>query len=187
MKWYSYISQVVRMYDKDLHKEFVFCSYLIGLLPADKVEMIDIESKLKLEYYKLQKTFQGAINLQQEKGVYEPSSAVGAKGFDEKHPLDEIIDKINEHYKGNFTDADKVLLTTLQNKLMSDKKLAKMAKSSDPQIFADAIFPNAFNQVAQESYQESQETYTSLFQDKTKYDAIMSALSAIIYREMRKK
>ena len=63
VKWYSYISQVVRMFDKDLHKEFVFCSYLIKLLPAEKVEMVDIESKLKLEYYKLQKTFEGAITL----------------------------------------------------------------------------------------------------------------------------
>ena len=27
VKWYSYISQIVRMFDKDLHKEFVFCSF----------------------------------------------------------------------------------------------------------------------------------------------------------------
>ena len=57
IKWYSYISQVIRMFDKDLHKEFVFCSYLLGLLPAEAVDMVDLEGKLKLEYYKLQKTF----------------------------------------------------------------------------------------------------------------------------------
>ena len=61
IKWYSYISQVIRMFDKDLHKEFVFCSYLLGLLPAEAVDMVDLEGKLKLEYYKLQKTFDGQI------------------------------------------------------------------------------------------------------------------------------
>lgn len=69
VKWYGYISQVVRMFDKELHQEFIFCSYLIKLLPAEKVEMIDIESKLKLEFYKLQKTFEGVITLEEKKGL----------------------------------------------------------------------------------------------------------------------
>ena len=187
IKWYSYISQVVRMYDKDLHKEFVFCSYLIGLLPAEKVEMVDIEGKLKLEYYKLQKTFEGAIELEQKKGAFVPSGSTGSKGFNEKSPLDEIIEKINQKYKGAFSDADKVLITALQDKLMKDERLVKNAKTSDPQIFADAIFPKAFEKAAQESYMESKESFTSLFQDKTKYDTIMAVLAEFIYREMRKK
>jgi type I restriction enzyme R subunit len=33
---------------------------------------------------------------------------------------------------------------------------------------------------------ESQETYTSLFEDQSKYNAIMSTLAEMIYHEMRK-
>lgn len=187
VKWYSYISQVVRMFDKDLHQEFVFCSYLIKLLPVEKVEMVDIESKLKLEYYKLQKTFEGAITLEERKGAYAGGDSVGGKGENKKTPLDEIIAKINERYKGSFSEADRVLITALQDKLMKDDRLEKMAKTSDPQIFADAVFPKAFSEVAQESYMESQEAYTSLFQDKTKYDTIMQVLAEFVYREMRKR
>ena len=36
-KWYKYVSQVVRMFDKELHREFVFCSFLVGLLPGTVV------------------------------------------------------------------------------------------------------------------------------------------------------
>jgi len=187
IKWYGYISQVVRMFDKDLHKEYAFCSYLIDLLPVEVVDMIDLEGKLKLEYYKLQKTFDGAIMLGEAKGVYEPVKQKGALGLDPKEPLDEIIEKINERYKGSFTDGDKVLLTALRDKLMGDKKLVKMAKSSDPQIFTESIFPKAFGEAAQDSYMESQDTYMTLFEDKSKYDAIMGALAQVIYREMRKK
>ena len=63
IKWYGYIAQVVRMFDKDLHREYIFLSYLIKLLPRDKTQMIYLEGKLQLEYYKLQKTFEGAITL----------------------------------------------------------------------------------------------------------------------------
>ena len=185
IKWYSYIAQVVRMFDRDLHKEYVFCSYFIDLLPNEPVDMVDLEGKLKLEYYKLEKTFDGAIQLAKQKGSYEPASQKGALGLDAKEPLDEIIDKVNERYKGNFTERDKVLLTTLRDKLIEDKKLAKMAKSSDPQIFTESIFPKAFGDAATESYMESQDTYTSLFEDQAKYNAIMGVLAEVIYREMR--
>ena len=149
--------------------------------------MIDIESKLKLEYYKLQKTFEGAITLEEWKGSYTGGDTVGGKGENKKTPLDEIIEKINEKYKGSFSDADRVLITALQDKLMKDDRLEKMAKTTAPQIFVDAVFPKAFSDVAQESYMEQQESYTSLFQDKTKYDTIMQVLAEFVYREMRKK
>ena len=186
IKWYSYISQIVRMFDKELHQEFVFCSYLIGLLPAEAVDMVDLEGKLKLEYYKLQKTFDGPITLQETKGVYEPAKNKGAAGHDPKESLDEIIQKINEKYKGVFSAGDRVMLDALRTKLLSNKKLASMAKTSDPQIFTESIFPKAFGDAAQDSFMEAQDTYTTLFEDQNKYNAIMYALAEIIYRELRK-
>ena len=104
---------------------------------------------------------------------------------EEKVPLDEIIEKINELYKGPFTEGDRVLMTALYTKMRDDPKLIGLAKTSDPQIFAESIFPKAFGTTAQDSYMESQETYTSLFEDKAKYNAIMRALGSILYREMR--
>ncbi len=187
IKWYGYISQIVRMFDKDLHKEYVFLSYLIGLIPPETTQMIDLEGKLQLEYYKLQKTYEGSIMLKEETGIYQPASGKGTSQPEEKQPLDEIIEKINEQYKGVFTDADKVLLTALRAKLMSDTKLQNMAKTSDPQIFVATIFPKAFGTAAQDSYIESQDTYATLFEDQSKYNAIMHALGSIIYREMRMK
>ena len=49
-----------------------------------------------------------------------------------KRVLDEILEKINERYKGDFTDADRVMLTTLHEKLSRDEKLASSAKTTDP-------------------------------------------------------
>ena len=35
VKWYNFISQIIRMFSKDLHKEYLFCKYLEKLVPAD--------------------------------------------------------------------------------------------------------------------------------------------------------
>lgn len=184
VKWYGYIAQVVRMFDKDLHREYIFLSYLLKLIPTEKTQLLDLAGKLQLEYYKLQETFKGAIALKDETGTYTPAKAKGATKPEEDTPLDEIIRKINEQYKGKFTAADKVLVATLMTKLMSDTKLQSKAKTSDPLIFAESIFPTAFGEVANDSYIESQETYTTLFEDKAKYNAVMHALCNFIYREM---
>jgi type I restriction enzyme R subunit len=185
IRWYSYLTQVVRMFDKDMHKEYLFLSYLIGLLPAEKEEPVDLDGKLQLEYYKLQKTFEGAIQLENKDGQYEQAKQKGAQGRQEKSTLDEILEKINEKYKGEFTDGDKVILGVLHDKLMEDNKLANSAQTSDPRIFTESIFPTAFGNAAMESYMESQDSYSALFEDKTKYNAIMNALAGVIYREMR--
>lgn len=186
-KWYRYVSQVVRMFDKDLHREYVYCSFLVGMLPVEAIPMADIEKMLSLEMYKLEKNFEGDISLGDESGVYAPAKPKGTAKPEDKDPLDEIIERINEKYKGNFTDADRVMISALARKLRGNTKLANMAASSDPQIFAESIFPQAFSDAAQDSYMESQETYSSLFEDQSKYNAIMSTLADIIYREMRRK
>lgn len=185
-KWYKYVSQVVRMFDKDLHREFVYCSFLVGMLPPEIIVMDNIATLLSLEMYKLEKTFDGDISLGDAVGVYEPAEPTGASKPEEKDPLDEIIERINEKYKGEFTEGDRVMIGALAEKLRGDEKLTNMALSTDPQIFAESIFPQAFNTAAQDSYMESQETYTSLFEDQSKYDAIMSTLAEMMYKEMRK-
>lgn len=69
-KWYKYVSQVVRMFDKELHREFVYCAFLVGLLPVQVVAMENIAELLTLEMYKLEKTFDGDISLDDESGTY---------------------------------------------------------------------------------------------------------------------
>lgn len=185
-KWYKYVSQVVRMFDKELHREFVYCAFLVGLLPVQVVAMENIAELLTLEMYKLEKTFDGDISLDDESGTYGQAKPKRGSKPESKDPLDEIIERINERYKGEFTEADRVVIGVLANKLRSDPKLTNMAMSSEPKIFAESIFPQAFNIAAQDSYMESQETYSSLFENQGKYNAIMSTLADMLYREMRK-
>ncbi len=173
------------MFDEDTHKEFQFCNFLLKLLPNESVKDFDLEDKLKLEYYKLHKTSEGAVNLDKVKGKYDPATIKSALGTDPLEPLDEIIKSINEKTKGEFGEGDRVMLNALYNKLKGDKKLSELAVSSDPQIFKESVFPKIFEETALESYNESADSYQSLFENKNKFNAFMSALGAALYSEFR--
>lgn len=100
-------------------------------------------------------------------------------------PLEQVIEKINQQYAGDFTDGDKVVITALYQKLKNNKKMKKAAKTDGHQILEKNIFPQMFDEAAQEAYVESTETYTKLFEDAGKYRAIMSVLAQAMFDEMK--
>lgn len=106
------------MFDKALHDEYIFCSYLAKIVPPDPAIPFDLGNKVKLEYYSLEKTFEGSIELVKETvGEYESAKIKKpVKMAETLTPLEEVIAKINEQYVGDFTDADKVMITALHQK-----------------------------------------------------------------------
>lgn len=187
VKWYEYITQIVRMFDKQMHDEYIFCSYLAKVVPADPKIPFDLGDRVKLKYYNLEKTYEGSIGLvKEEKGVYKTAKLKKpVKMTETLSPLEQVIEKINQQYMGNFTDGDKVVITALHQKLKNNKKLIKAAKTDGRQIFEKNIFPQLFDDAAQEAYVESTETYTKLFEDAGKYHAIMDALAQAMFDEMK--
>ena len=186
VKWYAYISQITRMFDKELHNEYIFCSYLAKILPPDPTIPFDLGNKVKLEYYSLEKTFEGSIMMEKVPGEYDSAKMKKpVKMTDTLSPLEEVIQKINEQYIGDFTEGDKVVIVALHEKLKNNKKLQKSAQTDGQQIFEKNIFPQLFDDAAQEAYIESTETYAKLFEDANKYRAIMSALAHAMFEEFR--
>lgn len=186
-KWYNYISQITRMFDKELHKEYVLCSYLGKLLPADPAPEFDLDNRVKLEYYRLEKTYEGAIELDDKSGEWQATNPKKAGGKQDRlSPLDEIIAKINEEFFGEFTDADRVMVDTLYSKMRKDAKVRKAAKSNDRQVYERSLFPGIFDTTAQEAYLENTEAYEQLFLDAEKYRSIQQALADRLYRELHK-
>ncbi len=176
------------MFDKELHKEYIFCSYLSKLLPEDKKEEFNLDNRVKLEYYQLEKTFEGSIELDKTAASWEPTNPKKAGGQKEKlSPLDEIIAKINEEFFGEFTEADRVIVDRLYTKMRNDKNVQRAAKTSDRQVYDRNIFPDIFDSTAQEAYMEDTEAYIQMFLDADKYRSIRRALADRLYSDMHTK
>ena len=189
VKWYNYITQVVRMFDKELHKEYIFCSYLVHLMPSDDTEIWDLGNKVTLEYYKLEETFAGSIALDKDTvGQYETATIKDVNVQPEKKSqLDEVIEKFNEQYAGEITDGDRILAGILMEKMSKDEVLRKSAQQDGEQIFVNSVFSKVYDKTAMDSYKESRETFGALFNDPKKYAALKAALAEIMYREFQDK
>ena len=185
VKWYNYITQIVRMFDKGLHKEYIFCSYLARLLPSNETEVWDLGSKVALEYYKLEETFTGSISLGKDgAGQYEtPTMKKGAIKQESKSQLEEVIEKFNEHYAGEITEGDKILAEILMSKMSQDDVLRKSAQQDGEQIFVNSVFSKVYDKTAMDAYKESSQAFSILFSDPKKYAALKSALAEIMYHE----
>lgn len=186
IKWYGYISQVCRMFDADMQKEYVFCAYLAKLLPGEPKHELDLEGALKLEFYKLEETFKGEISLTDDIGEIVPAKGKGATGQEKKEPLEEVIQRINELFDGKFDERDRVILYSLHERLYHDEKLRRVAQTSNPQVFHQSIWPKSFGDAAQTGFVEYNEAFSSLFQNRSKYNAIMAALGDMLYREFNR-
>lgn len=148
-KWYSYIIQIARMFDKDLQKEYVFTSYLEKMLPRATGKDIDLEGKLKLEFYKLEQTFKGDISLNttiEDTILINPKTLdTAGKPEEEDELLENIINKINDRFVGVFTEGDRVIVETIYKKCVKgNNKLTKYAKNNDSEVFLQSIFPEIF-------------------------------------------
>lgn len=94
---YSYITQLIRLHDKDLFNAYQYTTHLARLLPRPGVEIVDIDDKIKLEYASLKETFSGAILLDEKPPVIVPRNDLAAKVPSKKEDtLQSIIEKVEE-------------------------------------------------------------------------------------------
>ncbi|MBQ2378916.1 MAG: type I restriction endonuclease subunit R, partial [Akkermansia sp.] len=185
-KWYAHIGQITRLNDLALHKEYVFARYLIKVLPTDSTPVVDIEGKIEMEYYMLEETGNGSIQLAGTDGILEPGTATAGGGAtDKKEPLDELLNRINEAMGGNFTEANKVAARTIMAVLKENTSLAASARSSNMKVFMDTIFKDIFENAAMDCYVKSMEGFEDLMQDDYKRNQLREKLAHELYRQFR--
>lgn len=190
-KWYSYITTVTKMFDRELEEEYIFCQYLDKLLPSiHDPDMENIEDKLKLDYFKLKQTYDGEIELEESSDESELKNPkkVEVKPRDENdEELNQILDNINEHYNGIFTEQDKVIATTLIRKVQEEDQLKTFAQNNDKQVYVQSIFPEIFSKIAQECYVQSMNAFKKLFENKELYNAIMNSIGKESFYDFNKQ
>ena len=189
---YSYVTQLVRLHDKELFNEYQYTTHLIKLLPRpDVVDFVDIDDKIRLEYASLTETFAGAIVLDEKPPVFVPGgSAAPKKNNKKKDTLQSIIDKVNERFSGNFTDADRVIIEGIYQMFMKDtevKKFKKYAKDNSTEMFVKSLFPDKFKDIVTQCFLDNNESFAKLFNDPDFYQKVQDAMAAELYKALRKE
>lgn len=186
---YGFVTQLVRINDEDLFKDYLYISHLIRLLPKTQYPVFDLTGKVSLEYAKLKETFKGAIELEKEGGEVIPGKgAKPAKKSNKTDTLERIVEKVNEKYQDDFSAADKVALDSVFQMLMGDpvvkKKLTEYAKTNDAQMFIKSIFPKEFERVLVECYTKNDDAFQRLLGNDQFQKAVMDIMAKELYKTL---
>ena len=188
---YSYVTQLVRLHDPELFHEYQYTTHLVKLLPRpDVIDFIDVDDKIRLEYASLTETFAGAIVLDEKPPIFVPGGSVAPKkNSKKKDTLQSIIDKVNERFSGNFTDADRVIIEGIYQMFMKDtevKKFKKYAKDNSTEMFVKSLFPDKFRDIVTQCFLDNNDSFAKLFNDPDFYQKVQDAMAAELCKALRK-
>lgn len=190
VRFYSYMAQIARTYDKELYKAYVYADYLYRLLPKNARERIDLNRQIMLVNSKISEGETVTIRLgDDQKPIKGENPKAGKPKNDNEDLLSRIIDKVNIMYQGQFSEADRVIVESIYDKMVSTakKKLTKQANNTDEKQFEESIFPQIFDEVARGCYVEQMDSFAKLFENSDFYRNVMTQMARVMYDNYKKK
>lgn len=183
---YAFVTQVCRLFDKDIHRFSVYAKLLYAYLPKGMgPARVDVDDKVLLEYYRLEKDFEGSIELEPSDGGYVPISGEAGHKEPKKDPLTVIIDKINDRYGTQFTEMDKVLVQ-MENDYATQDKWQSYAQNNDRKTFM-LLFQKDFPTVAAKRYEQNEAFFVKMFSDPEMMQMVMDTVGGVLYERLKKK
>ena len=181
---YAFITQVCRLFDKNLHKFSVYAKFLAMQLPKADIEEVNVDDKVLLEYYRLEKDFDGAVELKGTEEGFTPITGEAGRREKKKDPLTVLIDKINKRYGTNFTEMDKVLVQ-MENDYAAQDKWQSYAKNNDRKTFM-LLFEKDFPNMAAQRYEQNDDFFVRMFSDPDMMKQVMETVGSVLYERLRK-
>lgn len=183
VRMYAFVIQVVRLYDKDLQKFYVYALFLNKCLKGELGTKVSIDDKLLLEFYKMQKTYEGNILLQDEDGLVSAPSGGSGKGDKAQETLSDIIDKFNLRFGTNFTETDKILAQIIED-MKRDDYIVGAAKEGNRQTY-EGLFKKAFEAAIMSRYAQNDQFFKELFNDEEKLNFIRANVFNALYNNVK--
>jgi len=164
---YSFLAQIMPFREPEFEKFYTYAKLLLTKLPKrDLAESMKLVDEVAMEYYRLQKIKDGSIDLiAGEESDLDGLSEAGIKrAKEEKGPLSEIIDVLNERFGMEFEEADRLFFEQIEAELMEDETLKTQAKVNKLDTFKYA-FEEMFVDKLIDRMDQNQEIFEKILED----------------------
>lgn len=179
---YSFLSQIMPFSDSDFEKFYAYAKLLQTKLPKrDLSESLQLADELAMEYYRLEKIASGSIVLQNEDGQLNGLTEAGIKrAKEEKAPLSQIINVLNDRFGTDFTEADRLFFDQMEADLLLDDKLKEQAQVNKIDTFKFA-FEDLFLTKLIERMDQNQEIFEKILENKAFGGVVKDLLMKSVY------
>jgi type I restriction enzyme R subunit len=189
VRLYSFILQITPFEDVELHKLYVYLTYLLKKLPKEKGSTVHLADEIALEYYTTKKTFEGSISLtpEDENVPLTPVKFAGTGVKEEQEEyLSSIIERLNKRFGTNFTKADQLSVEQIKEDFAADEDLVQKAKTNTIDDFRLAFEKVFINKVI-DRMDQNQAFFTRVLDDEQFKNALMEYMLVETYEKLNNR
>jgi type I restriction enzyme R subunit len=184
VKVFSFLSQIIPYGDPDLEMLYSFGRFLLPHLPLERdTSTVKLGDEVGLQYYRLQRVFSGAIELREgegEYGVKSPTDVGTGKAKEEKAPLSEIIEVLNDRFGTNFTEEDRLFFEQIKEKAANTPEVVRLRQANPFDKFQLGL-RQMLEDLMIQRMSENDAIVSRYMDDKAFEDAAFAVLSKVIY------
>ncbi|MFO1412419.1 MAG: type I restriction endonuclease [Burkholderiales bacterium] len=186
LRMYDFLSQIIAYNDAELEKLYAYGKNLMPRI-ADHhdTSLLDLNSDVRLTHYRLQKQGEQTLDLSKGEVVkLKPASEAGTgKAMtDEEKKLAEVVEKMNDLFSGDLSDADFVgWVTTINGNILGNQVLADQAANNTAEQFELGDFKDILMDIIIESKEKHNHIADQLLKDEREFSVMCSLLAKLAY------
>ena len=184
---YAFLSQIIPYHDSDLERLYAFARNLLAKLPppGDGRAFV-LDDEVALRFFRLQQMTEGSINLSE--GYPDPLKGptdVGTAGVkDQEVPLSSLIDRLNERFGTDFTEADQLFFDQIRASAENDENIAEVARANNFLDFASYL-DRMLDELFIARMEGNEEIFSRVMTDAEFRSAAHEHLAREIFRQVR--
>ncbi|TCH97255.1 type I restriction endonuclease subunit R [Roseococcus sp. SYP-B2431] len=186
---YGFLSQILPYFDSELEQLYAFLRNLAPKLPppGDGAKFT-LDDDVALKFFRLQQVSEGTIDLSAGEAdpLKGPTDVGTAREKDTDVPLSTLVDKLNERFGTDFTEADQLFFDQVRATAERDDKIVEAAKANNEANFA-AFFGRVLDDLFIQRMEGNDEIFSRVMSDRQFRAAAQEHLARAVYERVRKR
>jgi type I restriction enzyme R subunit len=184
---YAFLSQIIPYQDSELEKFYTFVRNLIAKLPPPgDGQGFELDDEVALRYFRIQQMTEGSIDLGSgEAYPLKGPTDVGTSGVrEEPVPLSSLVEKLNERFGTDFTEADQLFFDQISASAEDNEKIVEAAKANNLTNFS-AFLERMLDELFIERMENNEDIFSKVMTDNEFRSAAHEHLAREIFERVR--
>ena len=186
---YAFLSQIIPYQDSDLERLYAFVRNLLAKLPppGDGQGFV-LDDEVALRFFRLQQVNNGSIGLSlgDADPLKGPTDVGTARAKDKDVSLSSLIDRLNDRFGTDFTEADELFFDQIRASAENDKNIAEAALANSFANFS-AYLDRMLDELFIARMEGNEEIFSRVMTDTEFRSAAHGHLARAIFRRVREK
>ena len=186
---YAFLSQIIPYQDSDLERLYAFARNLLAKLPPPSDgQAFVLDDEVALRFFRLQQMSEGSIDLSQGTAypLKGPTDLGTAQVRDEDVALSSLIDRLNERFGTNFTEADQLFFDQIRTSAENNENIAEAARANNLTNFASYL-DRMLDELFIARMEGNEEIFSKVMTDTAFRSAAHEHLAFEIFRRVRER